>query len=429
MTAPVRVAAARCLQQLLNEEGSLPQLLTEYRQKVQGGERALLAELCYGTIRHYWQLQGMLTQMSSKPLRAKDRDIELLILIGLYQLRYMNIGAHAAVNETVAACDTLKKSWARKLVNALLRRYQRESDALFDALSAAQKASLPDWMFDAFKVAWPDHINRIAAASTARPPLCLRVNSQQSPRDSYTRQLTEAGIAFQNCRYATTGIRLDSGRAVERIPGFETGAVSVQDEAAQLAAGFLPLAAGQTVLDMCAAPGGKTCHLLEREPGLTVVAADLIAHRLTRVQENLTRLSQSARLLQCDGKQPPFAEASFDHILLDAPCSGSGVLRRYPDIRVDRHAEDIAELTALQSQLLAAAWPLLKPGGELLYVTCSILPAENEQQAAAFLAATADAVNIAITSDAGFATDHGQQLLPDADSHDGFFFARFQKAR
>ncbi|MDR6676821.1 16S rRNA (cytosine(967)-C(5))-methyltransferase RsmB [Pseudomonas oryzihabitans] len=427
-----RLAATRALAAVLAGRASLGRSLPEQLAKVEPRDRALAQDLAFGTARWQPRLSLLAEKLLQKPFKAGDRDLEALLLIGLYQLFYTRIPAHAAIGETVGCVDKLKKSSAKGLLNAVLRRAQREYDSLLPALEHDPAARLahPRWLQKALKARWPAHWEAIATANNLHPPLILRVNRRQGSRDAYLAELAAAGIEAVPCTFSADGIRLLQPQDVTALPGFAAGRLSVQDEAAQLAAELLELAPGQRVLDACAAPGGKTCHLLEREPGLAeVVALDADAGRLQRVEQNLARLGLAARTLAADGRAVAdwWDGKPFQRILLDAPCSATGVIRRHPDIKLTRQAADIPPLVQLQGELLDALWPTLEVGGILLYATCSVLPEENSDNLAAFLARTPGARELDIPAPWGIAQAHGRQLLPQAEGHDGFYYAKLIK--
>ncbi|MNM82814.1 Ribosomal RNA small subunit methyltransferase B [compost metagenome] len=260
--------------------------------------------------------------------------------------------------------------------------------------------------------------------------MILRVNRRHHSREAYLELLREAGLEATACQYSVDGILLAQACDVRGLPGFDQGWISVQDEAAQLAADLLDLAPGQRVLDACCAPGGKTCHLLEAEAKLeAVVAIDLEAKRLVRVRENLDRLGLDAQLIACDARDTAswWDGKGFQRILLDAPCSATGVIRRHPDIKMTRQADDIPALAALQGELLDALWPTLEVGGILLYATCSSLPTENTEVIEAFLARTPGARELDLATQAGLRQPHGRQLLAQEGGHDGFYYAKLIK--
>ncbi|HET8551223.1 MAG TPA: 16S rRNA (cytosine(967)-C(5))-methyltransferase RsmB [Gammaproteobacteria bacterium] len=403
---------------------ALPQLDTP-------ADIGLLKELCFGTLRWRFRLEAPLAALVRRPLKARDADVHALLMVGLYQLVSLRVPDHAAVGETVAAAAALGKGWARGLVNATLRNFLRRRDALLAAADAApvSRYAHPDWLIQRLKADWPDDWQAILAANNVRPPMTLRVNRRLTTPETMQRELAAAGIDATPAPPAADALTLVTPVDVERLPGFTAGALSVQDAGAQFAAVALDCAPGQRVLDACAAPGGKTCHILERTPELgECVALDVSAVRLDRLRQNLDRLALAATVLTGDARRPHdwWDGRPFDRILLDAPCSGSGVIRRHPDIKSLRRADDIDRLTAVQAQLLVALWPLLAAGGKLVYVTCSVLRAENEATIAAFLARQADACAVAM---AGFgrATGVGRQILPGDEGMDGFYYACLKK--
>lgn len=430
MELDCRAACATVLSQVLSGK-SLGQVLPPMLERVKSRDRGLLQQLCYGTLRDFQHLEGLLQALLTKPLKAKDRDIQALLLAGLYQLNNTRIPDHAAVAATVDATRVLKKAWARGLSNAVLRRYLRERDKLEAQLSPAQQAAHPSWLYSAIHQAWPDDAGQVIAANNEQPPLTLRVNRQRSSRDDYLEILRRQDIAATPGTLSPDAIYLQQGRDVSSLPGFDEGLVSVQDEAAQLAAIVLEARPGEHILDACAAPGGKSCHILEQQPDIAALyAADIDEQRLLRVSENLERLQLSAELLTMDGSQPgeTLLPGSLDRILVDAPCSASGVIRRHPDIKLLRRAADIPALARQQLAILGGLWPLLKPTGTLLYVTCSVLPEENDKVIHHFLEATPDAQLLALDTDWGLATETGRQLLPKTLGPDGLFFARLKKS-
>ena len=427
-----RLAAARALATVLQGKASLGSSLPPLLDKVEPRDRGLAQELAFGTARWQPRLQLLAEKLLQKPFKAADRDVEALLLVGLYQLLHTRIPAHAAIGETVACVDKLKKSSLKGLLNGVLRNAQRDHAVLFAELDRdpVLHTAHPRWLQKRLKADWPEHWQAICAANNQHPPLILRVNRRQARRESYLAELHNAGIEAAPCIFSRDAIRLLQPCDVKTLPGFMNGRISVQDEAAQLAADLLDLAPGQRVLDACAAPGGKTCHLLETEPGLQeVIALDLEPSRLARVEENLARLQLQATLVAADGRDVAawWDGKPFQRILLDAPCSATGVIRRHPDIKLTRQAEDIAALATLQGELLDALWPTLEVGGVLLYATCSVLPQENSDNIAAFLQRTPGARELDITGTFGLKQAHGRQLLPQADGHDGFYYAKLIK--
>ncbi|VVO26808.1 16S rRNA (cytosine(967)-C(5))-methyltransferase RsmB [Pseudomonas fluorescens] len=427
-----RLAAAKALAAVLNGKASLNSSLPTQMDKVEDRDRGFTQDLAFGTARWQPRLSALAAKLLQKPFKAADADVEALLLVGLYQLLYTRVPAHAAIGETVGCADKLKKPWAKALLNAVLRRAQRESEALLAELEhdPVVRTAHPRWLQKSLKAFWPEQWEAICAANNAHPPMILRVNRRHHGRDAYLGLLSEAGIAATPCVYSPDGIILDAAADVRSLPGFAEGWISVQDEAAQLAADLLDLAPGQRVLDACCAPGGKTCHILEAEPALAgVVGVDLEAKRLVRVRENLARLGLSAELIAADGRDIAtwWDGKPFQRILLDAPCSATGVIRRHPDIKLTRQPDDIAALAVLQGELLDAMWITLEVGGILLYATCSTLPTENTEVIEAFLARTPGARELDIASQAGIKQPHGRQLLAQEGGHDGFYYAKLIK--
>ncbi|MDR2318647.1 16S rRNA (cytosine(967)-C(5))-methyltransferase RsmB [Pseudomonas sp. LLC-1] len=427
-----RLAAARALAAVLSGKASLNSSLPAQLDKVDERDRGLTQDLAFGTARWQPRLDLLAAQLLQKPFKAADADVQALLLVGLYQLFYTRIPAHAAIGETVGCADKLKKPWAKGLLNAVLRRAQREGEELLASMERdpVVRTAHPRWLQKSLKAFWPEQWEAICAANNAHPPMILRVNRRHHSRDAYLALLAEAGVAASACQFSRDGIVLAEACDVRGLPGFAEGWVSVQDEAAQLSADLLELAPGQRVLDACCAPGGKTCHLLEAEAGLAhVVAIDLEAKRLTRVRENLDRLQLDAELIACDARDTAswWDGKPFQRILLDAPCSATGVIRRHPDIKLTRQADDIPALASLQGELLDALWPTLEVGGMLLYATCSSLPTENTEVIDAFLARTPGARELDLATEAGLRQPHGRQLLAQEGGHDGFYYAKLIK--
>ena len=437
-TPTARALAGVAVQAVLDAGRSLSQVLPDQLAQAGGNDRALVQELAYGTLRWRYRLMCLCSELLKRPLKAKDQDIAALLLVGLYQLGYTSIAAHAAVHATVEAVRATGKAWAVPLANAVLRRYQRERaalDARVDCRDSCRYAH-PEWLIARLQTDWPQHWQAILEANNARPPFVLRVNPAQHDRAGYQAMLQAEGMVCHALGVADQGLYLEQPVAVERLPGFTDGAVSVQDTAAQLAAPLLAVRAGMRVLDACAAPGGKTAHILESASGIELVALDNDAQRAARIEATLQRLRRAATIVVGDAGAPAawWDGRPFDRILLDAPCSATGVIRRHPDIKSLRRADDITALVAAQARLLDAVWPLLAPGGMLLYATCSILRQENEEQIAGFLQRHPAAREVALDVDWGIAGRHGRQLLPGmpdpaqaAVGMDGFYYARLVK--
>ncbi|KIF64524.1 16S rRNA methyltransferase [Pseudomonas fluorescens] len=427
-----RLAAAKALAAVLSGKASLNSSLPTQLDKVEDRDRGFTQDLAFGTARWQPRLSALAEKLLQKPFKAADADVEALLLVGLYQLLYTRVPAHAAIGETVGCADKLKKPWAKGLLNAVLRNAQRESETIFAELERdpVVRTAHPRWLQKSLKAFWPEQWEAICAANNAHPPMILRVNRRHHSRDAYLALLGEAGIAATPCVYSRDGIVLEAAADVRSLPGFAEGWISVQDEAAQLAADLLDLAPEQRVLDACCAPGGKTCHILEAEPALAgVVAVDLEAKRLVRVKENLERLGLDAELIAADGRDIDkwWDGKPFQRILLDAPCSATGVIRRHPDIKLTRQPDDIVALAQLQGELLDAMWKTLEVGGILLYATCSTLPTENTEVIAAFLERTPGARELDLATAAGIKQPHGRQLLAQQGGHDGFYYAKLIK--
>ncbi|MEO5573821.1 MAG: 16S rRNA (cytosine(967)-C(5))-methyltransferase RsmB [Gammaproteobacteria bacterium] len=428
-----RALAAKVLVQVLGDKQSLDAALAQNLPKLKdAAARGLVQEMGYGVLRWHLRLDALAHSLLKSPL--KDPDIHCLLLAGLYQIMYMRVAPHAAVDMTVAATQALGKPWAKGLVNAVLRTYLRNSVSLLQELDRTELGAYahPTWLLDMLKADWPAHWQAIAAANNERPPLDLRVNAQKSTRTDYLARLAAVDIAASALPHSVSGVHIDKPQSVETLPGFADGLFSVQDSAAQLAAPLLEVQSGHYVLDACAAPGGKACHILEYQPGIELLALDNKARRVKLVQQNLDRLQLSARLMVGDATCPQnwWDGIQFDRILLDAPCSATGVIRRHPDIKVLRRPTDIDTLAQLQAEMLAALWPLLKSGGMLLYVTCSVLHRENEQQMRDFVAGHADAQPVSIDfpwRQAAQTDTFGQQILPGEEAMDGFYYARLRK--
>jgi 16S rRNA (cytosine967-C5)-methyltransferase len=427
VSATARADAARCVAAVLAGR-SLDEAL-RLHGAADAEQAGLVRAIAYGSLREYRLLDALAAALLERPLRGEP-ELHALLLCGLYQLRSMRVPAHAAVAETVAAAAILGKPWGKGLVNAVLRRYQRERAALDAALpqDPAVLLSYPDWLVRAIRSDWPEAWEAVLAAGSQPGPLALRVNARRGGREAYLATLAAAGIGARTVPVAPDAVVLDTAVPVEQIPGFADGAVSVQDVSAQLAADLLQAAPGQRVLDACAAPGGKAAHLLERCADLDLTAADHDAARLERVRQTLQRLRLSAHLRVADAAQAAswWDGQGFDRILLDAPCSGTGVIRRHPDIKWLRRAGDIPKMAAQQGRLLRALWPLLAPGGTLLYATCSILRAEGEDVVKEFLGAQADARESVIEAAWGQAGAVGRRIAPGGD-FDGFYYARLAR--
>ncbi len=422
----LRSLAAQAVEQVVEKGQSLSAVLPLLQQKVSDKDRALLQELCFGVLRTLPQLEWFIGKLMSRPMTGKNRTVHYLVMVGLYQLVYTRIPAHAALAETVEGAVAVKRMQFKGLINGVLRQFQRQQEELIaESETQAIRWLHPSWLLKRIQQAYPENWQTIVEANNQRPPMWLRVNRQYHSRDNWLALLQEAGYNGQTHPDYPDAVLLETPLPVSALPGFEEGWVTVQDASAQGCITFLAPQNGESILDLCAAPGGKTTHILEAAPKATVMAVDVDPQRLKRVHENLTRLNMQAEVKCGDGRYPEHwcGEQTFDRILLDAPCSATGVVRRHPDIKWLRRDADIADLAALQSEILKAIWPRLKSGGTMVYATCSIMPEENSQQIAAFLARHQDAQLV----ETGTHEHPGKQNLPAADTGDGFYYAKLIK--
>lgn len=422
-TYNLRSIAATAIFQVLDNGQSLSTVLPDLQRNINDKDKALLQEICFGVLRYLPKLEWFISQLMEKPLTGKQRTLHYLIMVGIYQLLYTRIPPHAALAETVDGAVALKKPQLKGLINGVLRSFQRQQVQLEERIANNTSQYLhPSWLLKRLQTAYPEDWQSIIEANNQRPPMWLRVNSQHHTAAQYLNLLEQSEITAHLHPSHPNAIRLDEPTAVSRLPGFEDGWSTVQDVSAQGCAELLKPQNGESILDLCAAPGGKTTHILELAPRANVIAVDIDEYRLKRVKENLIRLKQHAVVIQGDGTQPEkwAKDQQFDRILLDAPCSATGVIRRHPDIKWLRRDSDINELAQLQAQILEAIWPYLKPGGTLLYATCSIMPEENGKQIQNFLSKHNDA-------SLNDGTDAGLQVLPSTNGGDGFFYARLVK--
>ena len=405
---------------------SLASILPVHLSKVAERDRALFHELVLGTLRQWYALKSITLPLLVKPLN--NETVETCLYVGLYQVLCTRVPSHAAISETVTAAKQLGYEALSGVVNAILRRVSRETSEFQTAL--AQAHGLPSWLYKRLKKDWPEQLEQLTNTLKQTAPLTLRVNTRQISRDDYLEILQEQEIAAEACTVSAVGIVMLQNVHIPDLPGFDEGVFSVQDEHAQLCATLLPNLDGKVVVDACAAPGGKTAHLLEKFQPKKLIALDQDAKRLLRVSENLERLqlNQEAQveILAADATTWNASEA-VDCIVLDAPCSAIGVLRRHPDIRLLRQSSDIQQTVALQQQILQQMWQQLKVGGTLLYITCSVLKAENEQQMQQFFAEHQNAKEVKIDANWGITQLYGRQLLPKEGRGDGFYYCRIEK--
>jgi len=433
-----RQVAIEVISNILLQQGSLSTQLARHQLDVASEHIPLLKELCFGVCRQYPKLNSIALHLLEHPFEEKDTDLYATLLLGLYQLTYMNTPDHAAVNESVEACRLLNKDWATKLMNAVLRRYQREADDIVELLEAMPSIEYnhPKWLVKRLNKHWPDQLEEIIEASNTHPPMCIRVNESRVSRETYKATLMEKGIKSTEGEFSSAALYLRNAVRVTELPNFEDGFVSVQDEAAQLSAYILSPQAGDKILDACAAPGGKTGHLLEKADNVELTAVELEPWRMEKIESNLERLSYSAKLICADaGELDTWWDGEhFDKILLDVPCSATGVIRRNPDIKINRKPADIDEMVSIQREILDSVWTTLKPGGFMLYATCSLMPEENELQIQRFLEDQKDATDVPLNTlaadfalDWGIPVSHGRQLFPSLESHDGFYYCLLKK--
>ena len=407
-------------------------------------DRGLSNEIVNGVLRWRWRLEFIVSTLLAKPLKQKDIDVQLILLMALYELTECRTPDYAIINDAVDLVRKSGKKWAASLVNAILRRFTREKEDLLASIDNDQaNYSHPDWILDKIKKDWPDDWQRILQENNKRPAFWLRVNQLQNNVGQYKALLAEREIDCDFSALSDQAIKLVQGVDVRTLPGFNDGAFSVQDVGAQLTAELVDVGDTHRVLDLCTAPGGKACHLLERYAAMEqLIAVEIDEKRMRRVHENLQRLKLSdatgqkskAELIVadvCDYKDW-WDGVQFDRILIDAPCSASGVIRRHPDIKTLRRESDIEQLMAMQASILSAAWQMLKPDGELLYVTCSVFKDENQNQISRFIEVNAsgenDAIEVKINADWGKQCDHGRQLLPGEQDADGFYFCKLKKS-
>ncbi|AKC88235.1 16S rRNA methyltransferase [Pseudoxanthomonas suwonensis] len=424
----VRVLAAQVLDAVVHRGRSLKSELAAALPRLPDPrDRALLEAIAFAALRGRYRYEPALRGWMQKPPGAHEGPLLALLLAGCAQLDALQLPAHAALDATVEAARALGRPHQAGLVNALLRRAQREGFPPADPAGA-----WPSWLRERIAAAWPAQAPAVFAASAQPGPLWLRVNRGRIAREDYRARLEQAGLAAETDPRLADALRLDAPVPVAALPGFDEGLVAVQDGSAQQAADALAPEPGARVLDACAAPGGKAAHLLERDPALELLALDVDPRRLPRVEDNLRRsgVLERAQVRAADATMPAlwWDGFTFDAILLDAPCSATGVVRRQPDILLHRREDDLAALVQAQARLLDATWALLRPGGTLLYATCSILPEENAEQVDAFLARTPDARAVALPEEFGHAAGAGRQRLPGEDGMDGFFYARLRKA-
>ena len=433
-TPSARALAARATADVLQRGRSLDQALAAVRD-IAGSRYGLVSNIAYGVQRHRLALEFLLGQLLNKPLAKREGEVHALLLGGLFERWQMSTPAHAAVSQTVNALPGIKRPRLKGLANAVLRRFDRERDALLAQLERQRdgvRHSHPRWLEEHLRTDWPDRVLEIMQSNNARAPMWLRINAMKTTLNAYCKLLAASGIDVAST-YGHTAICLDSPVPVSALPGFDDGWVSVQDLAPQWVADVVDAKPDMRVLDACAAPGGKTAHLLEAAGNqLDLLALDVDPKRLLMVDETLVRLGLAATTRAADAAQPEtwWDGATFDRILIDAPCSATGVIRRHPDIKSLRRSSDIEALAERQIALLQALWPLVSPGGSLVYATCSILKRENFDVTDRFcrdIAPEARCDELRLDNIKGVieAKPGGVQILPGTQNADGFFLSRF----
>ncbi len=425
-----RIAALQALSEVLDSNKSLAESEALSRLR-DSRDNAFARHLAYGVLRWKTALEWLAAELLSKPIKQRERDVQRLLLLGLQQLWQDHTASHAAINETAECARTLGKPWAVGLINACLRRFQREREPLLEKLEKSVKRfAHPDWMLKEIQQDWPEQWQAIIEANNLQAPLWLRINRQRANEVELRKDLVTAGFEVSDHPYAHDAISITPAAAVGKIPGFEKGWLSVQDPAAQLARDLLEPLSGERILDACAAPGGKTAHLLESCPGIELTVLDRQEKRVEQIHQTLDRLGLTAEVQLSDAADTEhwWNGQKFNKIILDAPCSASGVIRRHPEIKWLRTSAQVDAVVQTQSELLSAMWPLLENGGILVYATCSIFKRENSQQIQQFLTQHADAVVESPAVEWGTVESCGRQITPGEAQMDGFFYAVLRKS-
>lgn len=425
-----RAVSATIILHVLDQGKSLSTLIPEAQKQLDPKDFPLVQEITFGVCRVLPRLESIIKLLVEKPLKGKTRLVHCLLLVGLYQLLYMRVPAHAAVDEVVNATKSLKLDSFRALTNGVLRRFLREQDEMLAKVDKHWQTLHPEWLVNKLKKVYPNWRD-IVEANNQRPPMWIRVNQQYIKAKDYAVLLGD--VVAKNSANLTAcippcALLLNKPVSVNQLHNFEQGWATVQDAHAQWSAELLGAENGETILDACAAPGGKTTHILEKVPNAKIIALDIEESRLNRVRENLARLGQIATVICGDASKPQEwldDDVMFDRILLDAPCSATGVIRRHPDIKWLRQESDIPELAHLQGNILRALWDRLKPNGILLYATCSVLPEENSEQIQRFVQETPNAKLVEMDFNGEKVSE--KQFFPHQNGGDGFFYAKLQK--
>jgi len=428
-----REIAARVLTDVISNKKNLDHCLEKHIDTyIDSKTKSLTQEICYGVMRWYFQLEFIVNSLIPKPLKDKDKDLFVLLLCGVYQIKYLRTPDYAAINESVGITKSIGKPWASKLVNAVLRRYQREREAIDKIILKSNNIyyASPVWFAEKLSSQYPEDWKDILDASNQYPPMHIRLNLEKYSRQNYLDILDSSGINAQASKLSNAGVLLAESKKVEDVPGFMEGYVSVQDFGAQLAAPLLDCKAGHRVLDACAAPGGKSCHILESYPDISeLVAIDIESSRISLLNDNLKRTNKVATVIQANVSDIKswWDDVPFDRILLDVPCSATGIIRRHPDIKYLRSPEQITALVSTQMNMLEALWPILKLGGKLLYCTCSLFKEESDEQIDHFINIYNDVKLLPIKDNWGVYSTYGRQTIPGRDEADGFFYSILEK--
>ncbi len=429
-----RAIAATIIEEVCYQGVSLSDAFLNPELKPHANDYGFIKEICFGTIRYWISLQALLKDLLKTPLKPEDKDIECLLCVGLYQLIYMNVPDYALVNETVTATRVLEKSWASALVNKILHMaIEKNNEGVLKTRGITAQYAHPNWIIEKTKMAWPNDWEKILTANNQKAPLFLRVNKTKTTIENFEKLLSEQNIIYERVADLPYALLLPAPLPVEKIPGFQEGLFSVQDVSGQKVIDYLDIKSGQSILDACAAPGGKATHILEFCHDIKkYVGVDIHKTRLKKVSDNLKRLQLPKRNVTLIAEDICNVNAwwdgdYFDRILVDAPCSATGVIRRHPDIKILRKKTDIKSLAQQQLKILESVWPTLNKSGKLIYTTCSIFPDENENVVDSFLSSHLDAKIIPIDNSWGICLKYGQQVLTGERDRDGFYYAIIQK--
>ncbi len=428
MKRSARTSAVEIIHALQNQQSNLDALLRKFGKSLDEPDRKHLQALCYGICREWFHIEAIEKQLLDKPLKARDQILSAIVRCGIYELGWMHTKPYAVVSEYVDVTVLEGRPWARGLINAVLRQFiRKKSELKMERRSQEALWNHPIWLIEELRRAWPEQWEQILVENNVHPPMTLRVNRRKGSRDAYLQKLLDEGIDAVPGS-APDSIRLAEPTGIQALPGFDDGAVSVQDESSQWASLALGPADQERILDACAAPGGKTCHLLELAD-VQLTALDISEQRLTRIKENLVRLGLRAHLQAADASHVDgwWDKEPFDAILLDLPCSATGVIRRNPDVRLMRSEESLRALNSMQTMILDAAWTTLRTGGRMLITTCSVLPRENQELVKKFIDRHQEAT-LQLLEIPGLDTGFGTQQFPTHTGGDGFYYALLVKS-